>query len=102
MRLSNWMNPLPNAEPNVADRLVAVRCAMQLTSDTVVDAGAYDAGNVTTLARKFERWLSEAVDDDDRLIRRAALVMVCDKADPGTQHDRVRALAKELRDYVTG
>lgn len=101
MRMSTWMNPLPGAAPTAADRLVALRCAMHLTSDSVVNSGASNAGDVTILARRFEDWLTQAADDTDRMIRRAVLVMVCDKAKPGVAHDRVRALAKELHQYVT-
>ena len=101
MRLSTWMNPLPGAEPSLTDRLVAVRCAMKVTPDSVVDAGASKAGDVTTLARRFENWLKDAADDTDRMIRRAVLVMVCDKADDGVHHGRIHALVKELHHYVT-
>lgn len=101
MRMSTWMNPLPAAEPSTADRLVALRCAMQITSGSVVASGASDAGKVTTLARKFEDWLSKAETDEDHLIRRAVLVMVCDQAPEGVTHDRVKALVKELHHYVT-
>lgn len=101
MRLTTWMNPLPGAEPSVADRLVALRCAMQLTSDDLVSSGAAEAGEITTLARKLEDWLAEAPDDEDRQIRRAVLVMVCDKADEATPHSRIRPLMKELHHYVT-
>jgi hypothetical protein len=96
MRLSTWMNPLPGAEPSVADRLVALRCAMQITPNTVLSSGASEAGEITTVARRFGDWLAEASDDNDRIIRRAVLVMVCDKADEETTQNRLRPLMKEL------
>jgi hypothetical protein len=101
MRLSTWINPLPGDAPDVADRLVALKCAMSLTPDSVVASGASQAGDVTTLARKFEDWLSEAGDEQDKHVRRAVLVMVCDKADTSTSVSRIRALMKELHHYVT-
>jgi hypothetical protein len=101
MRLSTWMNPLPGDAPDVADRLVALKCAMSLTPDSVVASGASQAGDVTSLARKFEDWLGEATDDQDKHVRRAVLVMVCDKADETTSVSRIRALMKELHHYVT-
>jgi hypothetical protein len=101
MRLSMWMNPLPGAEPSVADRLVALRCAMQIIPNAVLSSGASEAGEITTVARRFEDWLAEASDDNDRIIRRAVLVMVCDKADEETAQNRLRPLMKELYHYVT-
>lgn len=101
MRLSTWINPLPGAEPSAADRLVALRCAMQITPDSVMSSGAAEAGEITTRARKFEDWLAEAADENDRIIRRAVLVMVCDKANKDTPQNRLRPLMKELHHYVT-
>lgn len=101
MRLSTWMNPLPGDSPDAADRLVALKCAMRLTPDSVVASGASQAGQVTSLARKFEDWLSDAGDEQDKHVRRAVLVMVCDKADETTSAGRIRALVKELHHYVT-
>jgi hypothetical protein len=95
------MNPLPGDAPDVADRLVALKCAMALTPDSVVTSGASEAGGVTTLARRFEDWLGEATDEQDKHVRRAVLVMVCDKADETTPQGRIRALMKELHHYVT-
>lgn len=95
------MDPLPGAEPSVADRLVALRCAMQTASDSVMSSGASEAGEITTRARKFEDWLTESTDENDRVIRRAVLVMVCDKADQAIPLNRLRPLMKELHHYVT-
>lgn len=99
--LNPWMNPLPGAAPELADRLIALYCAAQLTSSSVIDSGASEAGEITTPARKLEDWIGEAIDEHDRIIRRAVLLLICEKADEATHLSRVRALAKELHHYVT-
>lgn len=99
--LTFWADPLPGAEPAVADRLVALHCAAKLTSSPVVASGASEAGELTTPARKFEDWLGESTSEQDRIIRRVVLLIVCDKTDPDTPVSRIRALANELHHYVT-
>ncbi|WP_329521112.1 hypothetical protein [Spirillospora sp. NBC_01491] len=96
-------NPIPTSTPTRStDRLIAVGCAMRLAPDNVVATGAYDAGEVTTRARAFEEWLSEARgDEQDAQLRRLLLVMVCEKASNATPSDRIRALVKELHHHLT-
>lgn len=102
MSFANLLNKIPVSTPSTTtDRLVAVACAMAITRTSVVASGASEAGKVTTLAQKFEGWLSEADSDEDALVRRMLLLMVCDKADETTPPDRVRALVKELHRHVT-
>lgn len=95
------MTPNPLPDPTASDRLVALHCAMRLVPDSVAAAGAAEAGDVTTKARAFEDWLGEATDDQDRLVRRTVLLLVCDKSRKDTPINRVRSLAKELHHYVT-
>lgn len=102
MRLTDLLSRIPADTPaSTADRLVEVLCALQLTPDSAVADGAYAAGKIATLAGKFDDWLKTASDEQDRQIRRVLLLMLCDKADPSTPVDRIRALAKELHHYVT-
>lgn len=100
MRESTWVNPLPGADPQWGNRLVAVRCAANLFPDSIVSSGAYQAGEVTELARSFEAWLDEAKDEQDRLVRRNALVITCDKAGVKLPKDRIIAFVKEIHHYV--
>lgn len=93
------MNPLP--DPRASDRLVALHCAMQLAPDSVVESGAAEAGEVTSLARTIEQWISEAKDDQDRQYRRAVVLMICDKSAKNTPMGRIKALARELHHYLT-
>ena len=99
--LTLWMDPLPGADHKVADRMVALYCAARITPNAVVASGAAEAGELTSPARKFEEWISEATDEQDRIVRRAVLLLICDKSDDTTPASRVRALAKELHHYVT-
>lgn len=95
-----WMDPTPG-DSKSANRLVALRCAMRITPDSLVSSGAYEAGQVTMRAEKFEDWLKEAETEADARIRRFVLAMVCDKADESTQMSRIKALVKELHHHVT-
>lgn len=102
-----WMhlfgkNTIPTSTPTTTtDRVVAVGCAMRIAPASVVASGAFDAGGITEAALRFEGWLGEADNEQDAQIRRMLLVMVCEKADEKTPHDRIRALVKELHRYVT-
>lgn len=91
----------PDLPDAIADRLVALYCAARLVPDSVVASGASEAGDVTTRARTFEEWLNEAVDEQDRIVRRAVLLLACDHAAKNTPVTRVRAFAKELHHYVS-
>jgi hypothetical protein len=101
MRLTNLINPLPEGgSATTTNRVVALWCAMRITPDKVVASGASNTGSVTTVAQRFEGWLDKADNDEDTYIRRALLVMVCDKADETTPDDRIRTFVKELHRHV--
>lgn len=88
------------AEPT--DRLIAIDCALRLTDQATIAAGAADAGRITSKAQRLEEWLREANGDEtDAQIRRLVLLLVCEHATPSTPLDRIRALAKELHRYAT-
>lgn len=102
MSFASLLNKIPVSTPGkTTDRLVAVACAMRLTRGSVVASGASSASDVTTPAQKFEAWLGDADTEEDALVRRMLLLMVCDKADEATPPDRIRALVKELHRHVT-
>lgn len=92
---------IPTSTPTTTtDRVVAVGCAMRIAPASVVASGAFDAGAITEVALRFEAWLSQAANAEDAQIRRMLLVMVCEKADEKTPHDRIRALVKELHRHI--
>lgn len=92
--------PYTPAEPT--DRLIALDCALRLTDQSTIAAGAGDAGRITDKARRLEEWLKEARGDErDAQSRRLVLLLVCEYATPSTPLDRVRSLAKELHRFAT-
>lgn len=99
-----WLNAFSKVPAstagNITNRLVSVACALRVTPSSVVRSGASSAGEVTQRARALEDWLNEADSEEDALIRRMLLLMVCDKADEATPLDRIRSFVKDLHRHV--